>query len=401
MNSRPLTRVLLLMTFAVLIAGIFSCDELVSIFSTGAISKTNGVTGGISVGVVLSLTGPPAASYGLPMQRGFELALKEINDSQLGATRIKLITIDDEGSVDGAVQAYNELIGNYGVSVILGPGYSNQVQEAFLIAQQNKVVAISSLSSATGLGAIGDFCFRVGLTNDVLIPSSVEATQAKLGYQKVATLHDEIDFYSTDSNKVVRESLNANGVTLLASETFQTGDANFSAQLSRIMALSPDAVFISALAPDIPEIMIQGRGIGIPYSVPFIVPYMTKDEVKAAGAAAESSISFTSWISTTHTPGNQDFVRNYQSRYGIEPETWAAQTYATLYILVEAIMSAQSTNSTSIRDALTNISDFDTVLGQFSFNESGDANYAPKILVVEEGELLDFGASKILSSDGM
>ena len=137
MNSRPLTRVLLLiMTFAVLIVGIFSCDELVSIFSTGAISKTNGVTGEISVGVVLSLTGPPAASYGLPMQRGFELALKEINDSQLGATRIKLITIDDEGSVDGAVQAYNELIGNYGVSVILGPGYSNQVQEAFLIAQQ-------------------------------------------------------------------------------------------------------------------------------------------------------------------------------------------------------------------------------------------------------------------------
>ena len=115
MNSRPLTRVLLLiMTFAVLIVGIFSCDELVSIFSTGAISKTNGVTGEISVGVVLSLTGPPAASYGLPMQRGFELALKEINDSQLGATRIKLITIDDEGSVDGAVQAYNELIGNYG-----------------------------------------------------------------------------------------------------------------------------------------------------------------------------------------------------------------------------------------------------------------------------------------------
>ena len=178
------------------------------------------------------------------------------------------------------------------------------MQEAFPIAQQNKVVAISSLSSATGLGAIGDFCFRVGLTNDVLIPSSVEVTQAKLGYQKVTTLHDVIDFYSTDSNKVVREPLNANGVTLLASETFQTGDANFSAQLSRIMELRPDAVFISALAPDIPEIMLQGRGIGLPYSVPFIVPYMTKDEVKAAGAAAESSISFTSWISTAHTPGN-------------------------------------------------------------------------------------------------
>lgn len=402
MSSSRVKQLFLVIVFAVLIVGVSACEELVSVLSINATSKTDGITGEIPVGVVLSLTGPPAVAYGLPMQRGFELALEEINAAQLGAARIKLITMDDEGSVEGAVKAYNDLIDNHGVRVILGPIYSNQVRETFPIAQQNEVVAISSLSSATGLGAIGDFCFRVGLTNDVLIPSSVEATQAKLDYKKVATLHDEIDFYSTDSNRVVLESLDANGVTLLTSETFQTGDADFSAQLSRIMELNPDAVFISALAPDIPDIMIKGRDIGIPYATPFIVPYMTKDEVEAAGSAAEGSISFTSWISTASTPGNQDFVRNYQSAYGIEPETWAAQTYATLYILVEAIMNVQSTDSISIRDALTNISDFDTVLGQFSFNENGDAGYAPKILIVEKGELVDFGTSEIgLSNNGM
>ena len=401
MSTFRVKQLFLMMVLAVLIVGVSACEELVSVLSKDATSETDGVTGEISIGVVLSLSGPPAAAYGQPMQRGFELALEEINAAQLGTARIKLIALDDEGSVEGAVEAYKELIGNHGVPVIFGPGYSNQVRETFPIAQQNEVVAISSLSSATGLGAIGDFCFRVGLTNDVLIPSSVEATQAKLDYKKVATLHDEIDFYSTDSNKVVRESLGASGVTLLAGETFQTGDADFSAQLGRIMALSPDAVFISALAPDIPEIIIQGREIGIPYSVPFIVPYMTKDELTAAGDAANGSITFTSWIDTSESPGNREFVRNYQSKYGIEPETWAAQAYATLHILVEAIMSAQSTNSTSIRDALTKISGFDTVLGQFSFNENGDAGYAPKILIVEEGALVDFGASDLHSSDDM
>ncbi|MDE0042208.1 MAG: ABC transporter substrate-binding protein [Candidatus Poribacteria bacterium] len=399
MSSSRVKQLFLMIVFAVLIVGVSACEELVSVLSISTTSATDGVTGEIPVGVVLSLTGPPAAAYGLPMQRGFELALEEINAAQLGTARIKLITMDDEGSIEGAVKAYKELIESHRVPVIFGPGYSNQVRETFPIAQQNNVVAISSLSSATGLGAIGDFCFRVGLTNDVLIPSSVEATQAKLGYRKVATLHDEIDFYSIDSYKVVRESLAASGVTFLAGETFQTGDADFSVQLSRIMALSPDAVFISALAPDIPEIIIQGREIGIPYSVPFIVPYMTEDELAVAGVAANGSITFTSWIDTGETPGNREFVRNYQSRYGIEPETWAAQTYATLHILVEAIMSAQSTDSIAIRDALTDISDLDTVLGQFSFNENGDAGYAPKVLIVEEGELEDFGASDIHSSD--
>ena len=401
MDSRQPMQLLFLIAITVLIAGVSACDQVVSVFSRGAVSETDGVTGEISIGAVLSLTGPPAAAYGLPMQRGFNLALDEVNGSQLGVERIKLIPIDDAGSVEGAVKAYHDLINNHGVQVILGPGYSNQVQATFPIAQQNKVVAISSLSSATGLGTIGDFCFRAGLTNDVLIPSSVEATHAKLGYRNVATLHDESDYYSTDSNRVVRESLYANGVTILASETFQTDDADFSVQLNRILELSPDAIFISALAPDIPNIMIQGRDVGIPYSVPFIVPYMTKDEVEAAGAAAEGSISFTSWIDTANTPGNQDFVRNYQSRYGFEPETWAAQAYATLYILVEAIMAAQSTDSTPIRDALTNITGFDTVLGEFSFNENGDAGYSPKVLVVQEGELVDLGASAFHSSDGM
>ena len=401
MNSHQLTRLLFLIVFTVLITCISACKQVVSVLSRGALSEADGVTDEISIGVVLSLTGPPAAAYGLPMQRGFELALDEIHGSQLGAERIKLIPIDDGGSVEGAVKAYNDLINIHGVRVILGPGYSNQVQATFPIAQQNKVVAISSLSSATGLGSIGDFCFRVGLTNDVLIPDSVEATRAKLGYQIVATLHDEIDFYSTDSNRVVQESLHANGVPILASETFQTSDADFSVQLNRIMELSPDAIFVSALAPDIPQIIIQGRSVGIPYSVPFIVPFMTKDEVETAGIAAEGSISFTSWISTANTPGNADFVRNYQSRYGIEPETWAAQTYATLYILVEAIMDAQPINSIAIRDALINISGYDTVLGQFSFNENGDAGYAPKVLVVQDGELVDLGDGELHSSDGM
>ena len=148
---------------------------------------------------------------------------------------------------------------------------------------------------------------------------------------------------------------------------------------------SPDAIFISALAPEMIEIMIQGRQLGIPTSVPFIVPDLTGDEVAAAGDAAEGAITFTSWISSADTPGNQAFVQNYQSKYGAEPNPWAAQSYAALYILAEAIANAQSTDATAIRNALANIKDFDTVLGQFSFNTVGDAVYDLMVLTVQNG----------------
>ena len=100
--------------------------------------------------------------------------------------------------------------------------------------------------------------------------------------------------------------------------------------------------------------MIQARQLGIPTSVPLIVPDLTGDEVAAASDAAEGAITFTSWISTADTPGNRAFVQNYRAKYGTEPNPWAAQSYAALYILAEAIANAQSIDATAIRDALAN-----------------------------------------------
>ena len=67
-----------------------------------------------------------------------------------------------------------------------------------------------------------------------------------------------------------------------------------------------------------------------------------------------------------------------------------AQSYATLHILAAAIASAQSIDSTPIRDALANTMDLDTVLGQFSFDAVGDAVYDPQILIVKDGEFAVF-----------
>ena len=348
--------------------------------------QMEGLSGDIPIGVVLPLTGTLAAPYGLPMQRGFELAREEINNSgQLGDAKITFITADDQGTVENAVKAYNKLIHQDGVPVILGPANSSQVRETFPIAQQNRVVAISSLSSASGLSALGDFNFRISLTTDVLVPSGIRITQEKLRYTKAATIYDDIDLYSTDSSKIVREALIANGVEILTTETYQTGETDFSAQLTRIKEVNPDAIFISALAPEMIKIMIQARQLGISTDVRFIVPDLTKDEVDAVGDAAEGAIAFTSWTSTVDTPGNQAFVHNYRAKYGAEPNPWAAQSYAALHILVEAIANAQSTDAAAIRDALVNTKNFDTILGQFSFNAVGDAVYDLMVLVVQNG----------------
>ena len=117
---------------------------------------------------------------------------------------------------------------------------------------------------------------------------------------------------------------------------------------------------------------------------------MTTADVQAAGDAAEGAIAFTSWVNTADAPANQAFVQNYRAAYGVEPDIWAAQSYASVHILAKAIADAQSPNAIAIRDALANITDFDTVLGQFSFDAVGDAVYDPVVLIVKNGELQVF-----------
>ncbi len=384
---RRFTKFTFVMVVAALIAGVPPWDRI----QRPATSQIENLHREIPIGVVLPLTGALAAPYGLPMQRGFELAREEINNSGVfGGAKITFITEDDQGAVEDAVKAYNKLIDQDGVPVILGPANSNQVREAFPIAQQNRVVAISSLSSASGLSAIGDFNFRISLTTNVLVPNGIRITQEKLRYTKVATIYDDADLYSTDSSKVVRKALTANSVEILTTEAYQTGETDFSTQLTRIKESNPDAIFISALAPEMVKIMIQARQLGISADIPFIVPDLTGDEVAAAGDAAEGAVTFTSWTSTADTPGNRAFVQNYRAKYNTEPNPWAAQSYAALYILAEAIANAQSTDATAIRDALANTKNFDTVLGKFSFNAVGDAAYDLMVLTVKNGNFKVF-----------
>ena len=387
MNIRKIIAFMLPVAIAALIVGLSSCDQISQIVQPTT-PQTQEPSEEITIGVVLPLTGRLTDSFGKSMQQGFELALNEINSTQSSGAQLKFIIEDDQSTVEGAVAAFNKLTHQEGVSVILGPATSSQTEEAFQIAQENQIVAISPTSAARGLSAIGDFVFRVALTTDVLTPSGIEATQAKLGYQKAATMYDKADLFSTDADAALQEVLTANGVEVLITETFQSGDTDFSEQLTRIQALNPDAIFVSSLPPEKPGILTQGHQLGI--SAPFIVRTLTGADVQTAGPAAEGAITFIGWGTAISTPGNQAFVQNYSTKYGMEPNNYAARSYVTLHILAAAIANAQSTDSASIREALANIKDFDTIFGKFSFDANGDAVYDAKVLTVKDGELVRF-----------
>ena len=283
MNMSNINRLVVALIISVLIVGLTACDQLLEILSDGdpddlmdsQVPQFAGISGDINVGLVLPLTGRLAGSFGRAVGTGLELAVEEINDGQMGDARIVFITEDTQSAVEGAVQAYTKLIQEDSVSVILGPETSAMATAAFPVAEQNQVAAISPTSAARGISALGDYVFRVSLATDALIPNGINVTREKLDLQRVATLYDAADDFSVDSESAVQEALAANGIEALAAETFESGDTDFSEQLTRIAALNPDAVFVSSLPPEKAAILTQARKAGISVSVPIVIRSLT------------------------------------------------------------------------------------------------------------------------------
>ena len=344
----------------------------------------------IDIGMVVPVTGAYADPYGISMERGFNLARDEINGVPDNLLTINFIVEDDMSTLDGAIAAVERLI-EAGVPVIVGIPVSTHAAATFPIAQANQVVAFSPSSSAAGLSSIGDYIFRAALAVDRMIPAGVEATHAQLGYKRAAMIFDNADVYSVSSHEHLTAALEELGVEVVTTQTLQTGDTDFTAQLTAVKDANPDAIFISALPPTAVNILIQGWEIGI--TSQYIVPQFGMNEVEAAGEAGEGAITFTNWISTSDNPINQAFVESYLAAYGSTPSPWAAQAYATLIILYYALGEAISMNpttapdSTAIRDALAGIRDVDTNLGNFSFDANGEAVYEPVLLIVKNGSL--------------
>ena len=142
MNIRRIIPFIFILAIVTLIVAFSACDQIGQLLVPAPSQEE------IPIGVVLSVTGRFATSFGEFTRRGLELALENISNSQLDDVKIKFIIEDDQSTVEGAVEAYNKLIHQTGVPVILGPATSSASKEAFPIAQENGVVAFSPSSAA-------------------------------------------------------------------------------------------------------------------------------------------------------------------------------------------------------------------------------------------------------------
>lgn len=348
---------------------------------------------GIKIGAVFTTTGANAA-YGLSQTNATKLAVEDLNKAGgIGGAPLELLYQDDAGDPKQALTVYQTLIQSNKVPAIIGPTLSSSAVTADPIAQQGKVAVLAVSNTGDGVTTIGDFIFRDSLSEAQVLPVTVKTVVDKLSVTKAAIIYGNDNAFTVSGYKAMKDALTKNNVQILTEETFASGDVDFSAQLTKIKGLNPQAIFVSALLPEATRILDTARNkLQIPVSVQIVGGngLNTPQLIKNVGKAAEGVIVGAAWNIASDVALSKAFVAAYKAKYNADPDQFAAQAYAGVSILADAVKRA-GTNPTgdTIRQALMT-SKLETVLGAFSFTSGRDANQAPVIQIIKNGTFAIF-----------
>lgn len=351
--------------------------------------EANGAGGKVTadIGVISYISGPGAA-YGEAITNGLNLASEEINKK--GEVEINLVIEDSSGKQDQALTAAQKLMNSENVTAIIGPTLSTEMNVVGPEADLNGVPIMGTSTTAEGIPQIGEYVFRNSLPEALAIPAAIDKAIEKYDAKKVAILYGNDDVFTKSGFDTMKKAAEQKGLEILTIETFQKGQSDYNAQLTKIKSLKPDLILASALYNEGAVIMDQARKMGI--DVPFVGGngFNSPEVIKIAGDAANGLIVATPWYGEKDDKKVQDFVKTYEDKYGKKPDQFAAQAYDALYIMAGALKKAGEADRDAVRDALAETKDFQGILGNFSFDKEGDVVMEPTVLVIDEGKFKVF-----------
>jgi branched-chain amino acid transport system substrate-binding protein len=353
-----------------------------SIWSAAALAQSKEP---VTIGAIEILTGPNN-KYGIAIKNGFDLALESVNKNGgvLGGRPLAIAYEDSAGNKDQAINAARQLIGRSKVPLILGPTLSNEMFAAGPVANERKIPIVGTSTTANGITAIGPYVFRTSLPEADVVPVTLKTAQQKLGIKKVAVMYGNDDAFTKSGYDVMKAALEKLGIETLTTETFGGKDTDFSAQLTKIKSLNPDAIVVSALVEAGSGILLGKKALGFPEKVRVIGGngLNAPKVMEIAGDAANGTLVGSPWFVGKADPASQKFVEAYKAKYNVEPDQFAAQAYDTLFIVASAINAAGAAEPEKIKDALGKVK-YTGVMGPFAFTENRDPAETSGVVVIE------------------
>lgn len=344
----------------------------------------------IKIGGVFDTSGD-ASAYGAAEQKGANFAVKRINAAGgikvNGKTyTIEMVNKDSKSDNTEAASVTTSLISNNKVNAIVGPVTTAATQAAVPAATKGQTPMMSPTAGADSItvqknGKVQPYIFRAQFKNSYLGTKMAQFADEQVKAKDVVIFQDNSSDYGTGITAAFKKAYKGHVVD---TASYQAGDTDFQAMLTKIKNQKFDAIVINGYYTEAGAILKQARDMGI--NVPVIGPDGLGDPKLAeiAGNQNASNVYYAAHFSTQApaTDAATPFVTAYKKAYGEDPSQFTALAYDAVYMIKQAIEDEKSVDKVKITTGLAHIKNFDGVTGKMTM----DAFHNPKKSIVMVGE---------------
>jgi branched-chain amino acid transport system substrate-binding protein len=352
--------------YALTIVGVFFLAGLL----IGGTSFTSDAAEPVVIGSISPLTGTNAVQ-GLDMKQGEQLALEEINAAGgIGGRPLKIIWEDTESSPKGGMDAVHKLVEINKVPLIVGAYSSGISLPTGQWTNSKKVIQIAEASTSPKLREIGPYFFNIiGL--DEVMGTLLAGFALESGAQSFASITVNNPFgigIEIWTEKTVRSA----GKQWLEAVRYDEKKTDYRAEIERLFAKKPEAVFFTAYGTESKLILKQAYEMGLKPSKGWYADYPTMWSNEVIPATAEGIMGLK--IGRAGGERLEKYQAAYEKRFGkaAKQTAFGAYAYDATWVAALALSMAGSTDTDEIAKALHVVSKvYGGVTGDKSFDKDG------------------------------
>ena len=365
--------------------------------------------GTVLLGAALSETGKFSVE-GKDSRQGYDTWVRWVNEEYGGIRigderyRAEIVYYDDESDADTAGNLVQRLIDEDEVDFLLGPYSSSLTTGTSAIAEANNVIMVEGNGTS-------DTMFERGFKNLFLVAtiasdytrSGIEALAAQ-GATTAVIAYEDTSF-PTSVAKGAQRHLEANGIEVLAVETYPKDIQDVSAIMTKFRDLDPDVFIGGGHYNDAVLFVNSAEELGFrPDGMLITVGPSNPKLIDELGADVNGVFGPTQWEATMAYAGPYfgsaaDYAAYYEELWGEPPVYQAASATAAALALHLAIEEAGSVDNDEVRSALQGMQ-ADTFYGPISFDERGVNTGKPMgTIQVQDGQIVVIAPDDAATAD--
>lgn len=326
----------------------------------------------IVIGVAISTTGSNGDT-GTYQQQGYQLWQDNINArGGLLGRQVSFLFYDDQSDPTTSSRLYEKLISQDKVDLVLGPYASNVTAAVAQVTERYHYPMLAVGAAASDIWQKGyKYVFGLASTTDLQYSNLVQDVIGALKYSTVALIYEDSLFPISEINgaKTYLKKLEAN---VVLDEKYPPTATDLSSVLTHVRDANPDVLLGGTYTPDSELIMRQAKELGVnPKLYGLTVGPGDPNFVANLGADANWVTSPSLWESIITTPGNAEFVQQYNAKYNRPIDYHAATGYSGGMVLEAAVKQAGGLDREKIRDALATIRMPTLLPGEYHVDETG------------------------------